>query len=170
MSLHIFCQNLPKIRQQRTYFIHQSQKYFFHFIGVPHQFYQDAAVYIRRWNSILAPSWIKPAKFPHLAIPPKFPPQALNRRVRKGSSRNIRNAISRFRQGCTPGRYLLMYKAMDCCQRQMAVYASRNPATLAHIPTLLVEKKHQPELVQPLDMFPQTYHIKCVALLKKSKP
>jgi 23S rRNA (uracil1939-C5)-methyltransferase len=47
------------------------------------------------------------------------------------------------------------------------VYVSCNPTTLAPNAAQLVEAGYRLEKVQPVDMFPQTPHIECVALLTK---
>ncbi len=46
------------------------------------------------------------------------------------------------------------------------VYVSCNPTTMAR-DIKLMENDYRLEKVQPVDMFPQTYHIECVALLER---
>jgi 23S rRNA (uracil1939-C5)-methyltransferase len=48
------------------------------------------------------------------------------------------------------------------------VYVSCNPTTLAPNAAQLVEAGYELRRVRPVDMFPQTPHIECVALLERS--
>jgi 23S rRNA (uracil1939-C5)-methyltransferase len=50
---------------------------------------------------------------------------------------------------------------------QKVVYVSCNPTTLAPNAAQLVEAGYTLERVKPVDMFPQTPHIECVALLSR---
>ena len=47
------------------------------------------------------------------------------------------------------------------------VYVSCNPATLARDLKHLIDSNFMPEIIQPIDMFPNTPHIETVVLLKK---
>jgi len=53
------------------------------------------------------------------------------------------------------------------CGAPRIVYVSCNPTTLAPNAALLVEAGYTLRRVRPVDMFPQTPHIECVALLEK---
>ncbi|MFV0558873.1 MAG: 23S rRNA (uracil-5-)-methyltransferase RumA, partial [Enterococcus sp.] len=47
------------------------------------------------------------------------------------------------------------------------VYISCNPATLARDAALFAELGYETTKIQPVDLFPQTTHVECVALLTK---
>jgi 23S rRNA (uracil1939-C5)-methyltransferase len=53
------------------------------------------------------------------------------------------------------------------CEAKKIVYVSCNPTTLAPNASQLVEAGYTLHRVKPVDMFPQTPHIECVALLEK---
>jgi 23S rRNA (uracil1939-C5)-methyltransferase len=53
------------------------------------------------------------------------------------------------------------------CEAKKIVYVSCNPTTLAPNAAQLVEAGYKLSRVKPVDMFPQTPHIECVALLEK---
>jgi len=56
------------------------------------------------------------------------------------------------------------------CDAPRIVYVSCNPTTLAPNVAQLVEAGYRLTRVRPVDMFPQTPHIECVALLEKAAP
>jgi 23S rRNA (uracil1939-C5)-methyltransferase len=53
------------------------------------------------------------------------------------------------------------------CEAKRIVYVSCNPTTLAPNAAQLVEAGYRLRRVRPVDMFPQTPHIECVALFEK---
>jgi len=53
------------------------------------------------------------------------------------------------------------------CEAQRIVYVSCNPTTLAPNAAQLTEAGYRLRRVRPVDMFPQTPHIECVALLER---
>jgi 23S rRNA (uracil1939-C5)-methyltransferase len=53
------------------------------------------------------------------------------------------------------------------CEAERIVYVSCNPTTLAPNAAQLVEAGYRLRRVKPVDMFPQTPHIECVALLER---
>ncbi|MBI4497907.1 MAG: 23S rRNA (uracil(1939)-C(5))-methyltransferase RlmD [Chloroflexi bacterium] len=68
-----------------------------------------------------------------------------------------------------PSRNGCHRKVLDCLVRfrpSTVVYVSCDPATLARDLRILVDGGYRLEEVQPIDMFPQTYHIECVSTLR----
>lgn len=59
-------------------------------------------------------------------------------------------------------------KASAAMQPRKITYVSCNPATLARDIKLYEELGYKLEKVQPVDLFPQTHHVECVALLVKA--
>lgn len=49
---------------------------------------------------------------------------------------------------------------------KMIVYLSCNPSTLSRDLEIFYDKGYKAEFVQPYDMFPNTYHIECLTILK----
>lgn len=69
------------------------------------------------------------------------------------------------RKGCAPE----VLNTVSRMRIPRLVYISCNPATLARDLGLLAELGYTTETVQPIDMFPQTYHVESVATLSRSK-
>ncbi len=58
-------------------------------------------------------------------------------------------------------------RIIDCAPKRI-VYVSCNPTTLAPNAAQLVEAGWALRKVRPVDMFPQTHHVECVALLERT--
>ncbi|MGI6155115.1 MAG: 23S rRNA (uracil(1939)-C(5))-methyltransferase RlmD [Enterococcus lemanii] len=52
-------------------------------------------------------------------------------------------------------------------QPEKVVYISCNPATMARDLVLFKERGYEAKVVQPVDLFPQTHHVECVALVTR---
>lgn len=69
------------------------------------------------------------------------------------------------RQGCRPE----VLAALASARPERIVYVSCNPATLARDLRGLTDEGYLVHKVQPVDMFPQTYHVETVVLLSKGE-
>lgn len=69
------------------------------------------------------------------------------------------------RSGCYP----TAIEAVARLRPHMVVYVSCDPATLARDLRMLCDRGFELAMVQPLDMFPQTIHIECVAVLRRTE-
>ncbi|GAB2547288.1 23S rRNA (uracil(1939)-C(5))-methyltransferase RlmD [Gracilibacillus alcaliphilus] len=67
------------------------------------------------------------------------------------------------RKGCDEA----LLKAMLDMKPERIVYVSCNPSTLARDLRILEDGGYQTKEVQPVDMFPQTTHVECVALMSR---
>ncbi|MDD4722211.1 MAG: 23S rRNA (uracil(1939)-C(5))-methyltransferase RlmD [Acidaminococcaceae bacterium] len=67
------------------------------------------------------------------------------------------------RAGCE----VRVLEAIASVKPKRIVYVSCNPATLARDLVVLTKAKYKITKVQPVDMFPQTSHVECVALMSR---
>lgn len=67
------------------------------------------------------------------------------------------------RAGCDK-KVLETFAAMN---PERIVYVSCSPSSLARDLALLAELGFETKEIQPVDMFPQTYHVECVALIQR---
>ena len=68
------------------------------------------------------------------------------------------------RAGCDP----IMLKAISRLENIRLVYVSCNAKTLSRDLSILVNRGLKLKLVEPIDMFPHTRHIECIATLDKN--
>jgi 23S rRNA (uracil1939-C5)-methyltransferase len=69
------------------------------------------------------------------------------------------------RSGCSKNTV----KRIVDAKPSVIVYVSCNPATLARDLKALISSGYKVEEVQPVDMFPQTYHVEALVKLTKNK-
>ena len=69
------------------------------------------------------------------------------------------------RKGCTEESINNLVKLTN----DYIIYVSCNVSTLARDIKILKEFDYKPIFIQPFDMFPNTYHIETLAILKKVK-
>ena len=69
------------------------------------------------------------------------------------------------RAGCA-AKVLETFAAME---PERIVYVSCNPASLARDLAILAELGYISREIQPVDMFPHTYHVECVAMIERRK-
>ncbi len=67
------------------------------------------------------------------------------------------------RKGCDP----VVLETIVKMRIPNLVYVSCNPSTLARDLGVLCERGYRVEEIQPIDMFPQTYHVECVAKISR---
>ena len=82
--------------------------------------------------------------------------------VKKGNKLDVA-VIDPPRKGCEPPAL----DALISSEAETIVYVSCNPSTLARDVKYLCENGYQLDKVQPVDLFPQTFHCECVAKLTK---
>ena len=68
------------------------------------------------------------------------------------------------RAGCTP----TVLKTFANMKPRRIVYVSCNPATLARDLTIMKDLGYETQEVQPVDLFPQTSHVECVAWMTQT--
>lgn len=102
---------------------------------------RDNATFYTGEAEVLLPRWVKSGFMPDVIV--ADPP-------RTGLDRRFLETILRTK----PQRF---------------VYVSCNPSTLAKDTKVLLEGGYELQWVQPVDMFPQTSHVECVALIVRSK-
>jgi 23S rRNA (uracil1939-C5)-methyltransferase len=82
--------------------------------------------------------------------------------VKKGNKLDVA-VIDPPRKGCEPPAL----DALISSEAETIVYVSCNPSTLARDVKYLCENGYTLDKVQPVDLFPQTFHCECVAKLTK---
>ena len=70
------------------------------------------------------------------------------------------------RKGCHPSAL----KALTALKPRRVVYVSCDPSTLARDLKILCKDVFLLESVTPVDMFPQTHHVECIAVLTLRRP
>lgn len=89
----------------------------------------------------------------------------LSQAAKKGKSADI-IVLDPIRAGCSEK----VIDAISEIKPKKIVYISCNVSTLARDIERLTQKGYTLQKVQPVDMFPETLHVECVALMSKVAP
>jgi len=113
----------------------------------------DAKANLRRW------------KLRNVRLYERNVERLLPRLVQRGKKADV-IVLDPPRKGCGP----VVCISVARLEPRRIVLVSCDPATLARDLKTLAEHGYRAQRVQPIDMFPQTWHVECVALCERAQP